>query len=128
MGEGVNVRGVVLGALLVVTGSLLTHCTQNAAPCPIPSAGPTILWRATPQTPALAVSQGITGKVDVIVQIDATSNVVGRPVAISGPSILRYAAIEATLASTYRTQITNCVSVPAQYTNTVAFPVPPILP
>ena len=127
MGESVNVRAALLSALLVVTANLLSHCTGNAAPCPISNAGPTILRRAAPETPAIAAAQGITGNVDVIVQLDANSNVIGRPVAISGPAVLRYAAISAALASTYRTQITNCAPVPSQYTNTVTFPVPAIL-
>ena len=88
--------------------------------CAVPNDEPKVLDPALPETPAIAQSQGITGTVEVQVDLDANSRILATR-AVSGPSLLRNAAISATKASKFRTEVRNCLPQAATYRYIVEF-------
>jgi len=74
----------------------------------------------------MAQRQGIFGDVQVLVTLDQQSQIVGSPSILRSPSIiLNRAAIDAARASTFQTEIRNCVPLAAQYIFVVVFQAPP---
>ncbi len=88
--------------------------------CAVPNDEPRVLDPYPPETPAIAQSQGITGTVEVQVDLDANSKILATR-ATSGPSILRNAALTATKSSKFKTEIRNCLPQAATYRYIVEF-------
>ena len=74
-----------------------------------------------PQLPQLAQQQGIAGRVEVLVSLDADSHVVATKVRSSSSAILNASALTAARNSTYRTRIVDCVPVAADYVFSVVY-------
>jgi outer membrane biosynthesis protein TonB len=108
-----------------ITATIAPTIEPTATPTPPPSctnpnAAPATLVAATPETPELARTQGISGTVVVEVRLDAGSHIVGTSVR-EGPAVLRSAAIAAALQSTFRTEIRDCKPLGASYLYVVEF-------
>jgi TonB family protein len=71
--------------------------------------------------PALAQQQGIAGTVEVIVSLDAASQVVATRVRSSSSSVLNAAAVAAARASHFRTEMRDCAPIAADYVFRVDF-------
>ena len=74
-----------------------------------------------PDTPPLAQQQGISGDVQVIVSLNAQSQVVGTKIQSSPSAILNNTALQAARQSTFQTEIQNCKPIAADYIFTVSF-------
>lgn len=94
---------------------------QTEPPCTRPDSPPRVLKAVPPEMPLVAMQLGITGKVEVNIDLDEQSQIVGKPVAISGPAELRAASVAAAKYSTYQTQIVKCVPVKSTYRFIVKF-------
>jgi len=90
------------------------------ASCAVPNDEPKVLDPYPPETPPIAQSQGVTGTVEVQVDLDVNSRILATR-AVSGPSLLRNAAISATKASKFRTEVRNCLPQAATYRYIVEF-------
>jgi len=102
--------------------SVVPRRTARGAKCENPNIEATTMNAVAPNTPPYAQQQGITGVVNVVVQLDTNSKIVGTPTVQSSPSdLLNDAAIEATEQSTFRTEIKNCHAVSATYIFAVEF-------
>ncbi len=88
--------------------------------CAVPNDDPKVVDPYPPETPAIAQSQGITGTVEVQVDLDVNSKILATR-AVSGPSVLRSAAISATKASKFKTEVRNCLPQAATYKYIVEF-------
>ena len=72
--------------------------------------------------PEIARQQGLHGIVEVRIELDASSHITGTSIMRSGGSLLLdRAAIEAARASSFATQIEDCVAVPGTYRYVVEF-------
>ncbi len=90
--------------------------------CANPNVEATTTNAVAPDTPPIAQQQGITGVVNVVINLDATNHIVGTPTVQSSPSqLLNSAAIRAAQQSTFRTEIKNCEPVAATYIFAVEF-------
>src|ERR1700694_175641 len=103
--------------------ALILSWTLHAAapPCARPNVPATTVRAVPPDYPGAAMRAGAKGAVHVVVELDADSQV--RSVAIqSSPSeTLNAVSLAAAKASTYQTEIRDCVPVPARYVFTVEF-------
>ena len=73
-----------------------------------------------PNTPSPATSENVTGIVEVRVTVRASGAIVGAE-AISGPALLRQAAVDAALATTFVPEIRDCRPIPGAYSYFVNF-------
>jgi TonB family protein len=90
--------------------------------CANPNVEATTTNAVAPDTPPIAQQQGITGVVNVVIELDANSKIVGTPTIQSSPSqLLNAAAIKAAEESTFRTEIKNCQPVASKYLFAVEF-------
>jgi TonB family protein len=74
-----------------------------------------------PELPALAQQQGVSGTVDVVVTLDASSRIVSARIAHSPSVLLDAAALAAARGSVFRTETRGCVPIPAEYLFRVDF-------
>jgi len=95
--------------------------TPTPQACAHPNVEPTTLHAVEPDTPPMAQQQGITGTVEVIVSLDASSKVVGARIGKSPSGILNNAALQAARQSTFQTQVRDCKAIAADYIFTVDF-------
>ncbi|HTD33827.1 MAG TPA: energy transducer TonB, partial [Candidatus Elarobacter sp.] len=97
--------------------------TPTATPqqCANPNVPATTLNAAQPDTPAIAQQQNISGTVQVIVSLDASSNVIGTKVQSSPSAILNSAALSAARQSKFQTEIRDCKPIAADYIFSVDF-------
>ncbi|HEX3551056.1 MAG TPA: energy transducer TonB [Candidatus Elarobacter sp.] len=99
--------------------------TPQPTPTPLACARPDVpaatLRTAEPDTPAIAQQQGIFGTVQVVVSLDARSRLVAVHVQSSPSAMLNAPALAAARASTYRTEIRDCVPIAADYLFSVEF-------
>ncbi len=95
-----------------------------ATACARPNSAATTIRAAMPDTPPIAQQQGIVGIVQVVVTLDADSNVVGARIQTSPSAVLNEAAIAAARASTFRTEVRDCVPRGGQFIFTVEFESP----
>ncbi|HEY0613206.1 MAG TPA: energy transducer TonB [Candidatus Elarobacter sp.] len=95
--------------------------TPTPATCARPNVPATTIRAVEPDTPALAQQQGISGTVQVIVSLDATSRVTSTRVQSSPSSVLNSAALSAARQSTFQTEIRDCKPIAADYIFTVDF-------
>ncbi len=73
-----------------------------------------------PVIPALAAADGVTGTVEVLVTVRANGGVTEAS-AVSGPVLLRQAAVDAALATTFVPEIRDCHPIPGAYSYFVDF-------
>lgn len=66
------------------------------------------------------LADGVTGTVEVMLTVRALGAVVGAE-AISGPALLRRAAVDAALATTFVPEIRDCHPIPGAYSYFVDF-------
>jgi outer membrane biosynthesis protein TonB len=97
------------------------QATPTPLSCSRPDVAAATLHAVEPDTPALAVQQGISGTVDVIVSLDAQSRVVATRIQSSPSAVLNPAAIAAARGSRFRTEVKDCVPVAADYIFSVEF-------
>jgi len=89
--------------------------------CAVPNKDATMITPASADTPEMAKEQGISGSVEVEVDLDALGHVTGTSVIKTPSSILNSAAITAARQTTYAPQISDCKPVPGQYKFVVDF-------
>lgn len=92
-----------------------------AAACEHPNVPARTIHAVPPEIPALAQQQGITGRVEVLVSLDADSKVVGTKIRMSPSAIFNSSALSAARHSTYQTRIRDCTPVPSEYLFSVEF-------
>lgn len=95
--------------------------TPTPLSCARPNVRATTIRALEPETPALAMQQGISGTVDVVVSLDAQSRVVATRIANSPSPVLNAAAVAAARGSQFRTEIKDCEPVSADYIFRVDF-------
>jgi TonB family protein len=99
-----------------------TPAATKPPACANPNVEATTTNAVAPDTPPIAQQQGITGVVNVVIQLDVNSKIVGTPTVQSSPSqLLNEAAIKAAEESTFRTEIKNCQPIAATYIFAVEF-------
>jgi TonB family protein len=95
--------------------------TPTPLSCARPNVPATTLRPMEPDTPPLAVQQGISGTVQVVVSLDAQSRITGTRVQSSPSAVLNAAALAAARGSQFRTEVRNCEPVAADYIFSVEF-------
>jgi TonB family protein len=98
--------------MTVVLFSLLAGCSEGSSTpstCATPDRAPVLVRQVQPDTPPMALQQGITGDVVVRVTLDVSGNVTGVQVQRSPSAILNTAALAAARASTYQPGLKNCI-------------------
>jgi TonB family protein len=99
--------------------------TPRPTPVPLACARPNVpaatIHAIEPDTPPMAAQQGISGTVQVIVSLDATSHVTGTRVQSSPSAILNSAALGAARNSTFQTEVRDCKPIAADYIFSVEF-------
>jgi len=70
--------------------------------------------------PQIALADGVTGTVEVLVTVRASGAVVGAE-AIAGPALLRQAAVDSALATTFVPEVRDCHPIPGAYSYFVNF-------
>jgi hypothetical protein len=98
-----------------------TAPTASATLCARPNVAATTLHAVEPDTPPMAQQQGITGTVQVVVSLDATSHVTGTRIQSSPSALLNWAALSAARQSTFLTEIRDCKPIAADLIFTVDF-------
>jgi len=93
----------------------------TSASCAQPNVAATSLHPVEPDTPPLAQQQGIQGTVQVVVSLNAQSEVVGTRIQTSPSAILNSAALAAARQSTFQTEIRDCKPIAADYIYSVDF-------
>ncbi|HEX3465572.1 MAG TPA: SIMPL domain-containing protein [Candidatus Elarobacter sp.] len=93
--------------------------------CARPNVAAHVLRTVSPDTPAFAAQQGISGTVQVIVSLDQLSRVIGTRIQSSPSAVLNSAALAAARASTYQTEIRQCQPIAADYIFSVEFDAQP---
>jgi TonB family protein len=111
-----------LRVFLLVTAAVLSSPSQAPAQgCESPNAGAKVIRPEVPQIPPMAQQQGISGRVEVVVSLNADSRVVGTKIRSSASAILNPSALAAARNSTYQTRIVDCVPVAADYIFSVVY-------
>ena len=85
--------------------------------CIAPNTLAITLAAARPESPAIAAE----GTVEILVSLDAASNVVGTKILKSDAAVLNVSALDAARRSLYRTAERDCVPIPSQYVFTVSY-------
>jgi TonB family protein len=89
--------------------------------CAHPNVPPSVVNAVSPDTPAIAQQQGITGTVSVEIELDVNSKLINAKVIKTPSPILNNAAIAAAKQSTYQTEIVNCKPQASSYRFDVDF-------
>ena len=100
---------------------LFSAAPAPAEDCSRPDAEARVIKPVMPEVPPMAQQQGIGGRVEVIVSLDAQSHVVATKIRRSASAILNPSAIAAARTSTYQTRVVNCVPVAADYIFSVMY-------
>jgi TonB family protein len=95
--------------------------TPTPQSCARPNVPATTIRAVEPDTPAIAQQQNISGTVQVIVSLDANSNVTGTRIQSSPSAILNNAALSAARQSKFQTEIRDCKPIAADYIFSVDF-------
>jgi TonB family protein len=95
--------------------------TPTPASCKVPNAAAETVKAATPDTPAMAQQQGISGIVQVEVALDENSHITGLKIYSSPSTLLNAAALSAARQSTFKTEVKDCVPVADHYLFSVEF-------
>ncbi len=130
MNHGVGRAAIVLSAAI---GGLAAFCnaggaqeitprpTPTPAICARPNVAATVIKAVSPDTPAIGAQQGIYGTVQVVVSLNADSQVTGTRIQSSPSTVLNQAALAAARQTTFRTEIRDCRPIAADYIFSVAF-------
>lgn len=94
---------------------------SSSPSCDRPNVAATTLHPVEPDTPPAAQQQGISGTVQVVVSLNATSEVIAAHVQTSPSAVLNDAAFAAARRSTFQTEIRNCKPIAADYIYSVEF-------
>lgn len=89
--------------------------------CANPNVPPKTLNAVAPDTPEIAREQGIVGTVEVRVDLNEKSQIVGISIFRSPNPLLNKAAMDAAKASTFQTEIQNCQPIASSYRYVVEF-------
>jgi len=100
--------------------SASTHKAARKPPCYRHYRVAHVAKTVQPVTPQIALADGVTGTVEVMVTVRASGAVIGAE-AISGPALLRQAAVDAALATTFVPEIRDCHPIPGAYSYFVDF-------
>jgi TonB family protein len=95
--------------------------TSTPLACGRPDVVAATLRALEPELPALAQQQGVSGTVDVVVTLDASSRIVAARIAHSPSVLLDAAALAAARGSVFRTETRGCIPIPAEYLFRVDF-------
>lgn len=95
--------------------------TPTPLSCARPNVPASTLHAVEPDMPPMAQQQGVTGVVQVVVSLDATSHVTSTKVQSSPSVLLNQAALSAARQSTFQTEIRNCQAIAADYIFSVEF-------
>ncbi|HYW54927.1 MAG TPA: energy transducer TonB [Dongiaceae bacterium] len=87
----------------------------DPALCAVPDVPAFVLRATEPDTPVAAMQAHITGRVEVLVSLDAAGHVVDATIAQSPSTLLNAASLAAARSSTYRAALHDCKPVPSQY-------------
>jgi hypothetical protein len=93
----------------------------DPALCAVPDVPASVLHAMEPETPVAAMQAHITGRVDVLVSLDAAGHVVGASIATSASTLLNEASLAAARNSTYRAALHDCKPVRSEYTFAVDY-------
>jgi TonB family protein len=108
-----------------VTGDVALCRRGNSPPdpsiCVTPNVPAVTLRAAMPQTPPMAAQQGVQGTVQVLVMLDADSNVTSTRISSSTSVMFNAAAIDAVRHSMFRTAMRDCRPIPSEYLFSVRF-------
>ncbi|MBV8367449.1 MAG: energy transducer TonB [Candidatus Eremiobacteraeota bacterium] len=97
------------------------HPTPTPLSCARPNVPAATLRALEPETPPMAVQQGISGTVNVVVSLDAQSRIVATRIQSSPSALLNQPALAAARGSQFRTEVKNCEPVAADYLFSVEF-------
>lgn len=111
--------GIAVVAMLLALG--LTARTGDAQACARPNVAARVTNAVTPDVPAMAQQQGISGSVQIVVSLDADGRVTAARIQSSPSAVLNAAALAAARQSTYQTAIRDCVPVAVDYLFNVFF-------
>ncbi len=100
-------RGMTIVLFLLVAGCSEGGPTTPSA-CATPDRAPVLLRQVQPDTPPMALQQGILGDVVVRVTLDGSGAVTAAVVVRSANAVLNSAALNGARASTYQPGLQNC--------------------
>lgn len=95
--------------------------TPTPAMCARPNLPASVVHAVRGVVSPMAEQQGLYGRVDVVVSLDAASRIVGTRVLRSPAGILNQAAITAAQASLFQTEIRNCRTIASDLIYSVDF-------
>jgi TonB family protein len=90
-------------------------------PCANPNVPPKTLSAYAPDTPDIARQQGITGTVEVKVDLNEKSQILGVSIYKTANPLLNKAAMDAAKQSKFQTEIQNCSPIASSYRYIVDF-------
>lgn len=93
--------------------------------CSRPDSPAQLLYGDSPDTPPIAVQQGISGDVAVMITLDETSRLVSAVIQRSAHPLLNNAALSAARHSVFQTKFENCLGIAERYVFIVGFTLPP---
>ena len=96
------------------------HKTTKAPPCYAHYRAAHAIKAVQPTMPQLAQADGITGTVEVLLTVRANGAITTAQ-AVSGPVLLRQAAVDAALATTFVPEIRDCHPIPGAYSYFIDF-------
>ena len=94
----------------------------SVAACARPNVAASVVHAVRGVVSPMAEQQGLYGRVDVVVSLDAASRIVGTRVLRSPAGILNQAAITAAQASSFQTEIRDCRPIASDLIYSVDFP------
>lgn len=93
----------------------------DPALCAVPDVPAAVLRAVEPDTPVAALQAHVTGRVEVLVSLDAGGHVVNATIAQSPSTLLNAPSLAAARASTYRAALHDCKPAPGQYSFAVQY-------
>jgi hypothetical protein len=92
--------------------------------CAVPNVPPKVVMAPGVHVPQIAIAQGMSGEVQVLVSLNENSQIVGTPVVRKSPSaVFNKEAINVAMHSTFQTEIKNCQPIASMYFLTIEFQV-----
>jgi TonB family protein len=126
VGRAAIVLSAAIGALAAFGGvggaqQTTPRPTPTPAICARPNVAASIIKAVQPDIPAIGAQQGIYGTVQVVVSLNADSQVTGTRIQSSPSTVLNRAALAAARQTTFQTEIRDCRPIAADYIFSVAF-------
>jgi TonB family protein len=103
------------------TASAAPVVAATRPPCANPNVPPKTLNAVAPDTPDIARQQGITGVVEVKVDLNEKSQITGVSIYRSPNPVLNKPAMDAAKASKFQTEVQNCLPLASSYLYRVEF-------